>query len=605
MWWLLIICVLVPTFTDAATWHVRPADDGNGTDLKYGAADGTSYASAFDGFASIAGIAAGDTVCLPGSDEPFFERLDAGTVGVIYKGCRATHAKLWSAQGLSGNRSFNASRVLVDTAAYAWSRTAAGLWKKRIDIRPHMLWEDTTWLEPVDIDALSEEEAGALLKVGQWGVRDSGGSTYSILYRPTVTRNTPQTTVIRCDHIPNSDGTPAHMVTVKDRQTFQNIDVWGYGSVRSLTYPLLIDTSNGVTLKNMVFYRNKRGPGIGNEAVHSTISNVTLTNVSVLHSEATGLSITPGIRLTNLTVPGGSFSYTSDRVYDGKSISTTADGDGIGIGYTGGTGSNFVFKGITVSGNANVGIFYGTVSPLTVTNLAITGWVADRNTNGCFKEDTQHVRGLFTIAGFLCVNTPDGVAIDPVVVGMNGPPGGARTVTIANGTFSRNSTRSQLRITPYANTTHRIVNNVFTSNAASVNGDRGDIYILGGLMVGGETIANNYFYSRPGTHTHFSLIGTTQHYYYDDVSAARFNTDTGSTNSFLNVNPLLTSAFKPMAGSPLRRAGTSYGACTDARGRRCLDVPDIGAYQSTSGDISSARGASTQRMAAPPRARRL
>lgn len=586
--WLIVALVLIPQLVFGATWYVRPADDGNGTDLTYGAADGTTYATAFDGFASIAGLSAGDTVCLPGSDEPLFERLVASTAGVTYRGCGTTSAKLWSTQGLSGNRSFNSSRVLVNTAPYAWSLTAAGLWKKRIDVRAQMLWEDTTWLQPVDIDVLTEAAAGALLTAGQWGVRNNGDSTYSILYRPTVSTNTPTNTVIRCDHVPNSDGTPAHMITVASNQTFSHIDVWGYGSGVSLTYPLLIDTSANVTLDTMIFYRNKRGPGIGNETVPSTISNVRFTDVSVLYSEAAGMSITPGTSLVGLTVIGGSFSYTTKRQYDGQSISTSGDGDGIGIGFTGGTGSNFNFTRITANGNANAGIFFGTGSVTAVTNLTISGFTAIGNGGGCFSETAQAVLGTLSISGFLCSGTPDVANIYPIEIGEANVPAALRTVIVANGTFTGNATAGQLRMAPHVNTLFKIHNLVFTANPATVQLDRGDIWFDNIVLIGTEKFSSLYFYSRPNTHTKFSgVVG--RNYYYDIADTTGFNTEIGATNTFLNVNPLLTTDYKPQGNSPLRRAGTTYAGCADARGRPCWSPPDIGAYQSSSGDPAATR----------------
>lgn len=69
------------------------------------------------------------------------------------------------------------------------------------------------------------------------------------------------------------------------------------------------------------------------------------------------------------------------------------------------------------------------------------------------------------------------------------------------------------------------------------------------------------------------------------------NTANGVTlhGSDLTSNPLLLSDGRTQATSPLRRAGTAYGSCRDARGRVCWSPPDIGAYQSTSGDPAATR----------------
>ena len=161
---LFVLFLLIPSLANATTWYVRPANDGNGTTFTYGSNNGTSSANAFNGFPAITGIAAGDTVCLPGGDEPFFEQLVTGTAGtngnpITYSGCGATQAVIWSAQGLSGNRSFDVTPAVITTAPYAWVTVSSGFYKKRIDTRTVMLWEDATWLQPVDLSGAASEAA--------------------------------------------------------------------------------------------------------------------------------------------------------------------------------------------------------------------------------------------------------------------------------------------------------------------------------------------------------------------------------------------------------------------------------------------------------------
>jgi hypothetical protein len=72
---------------------------------------------------------------------------------------------------------------------------------------------------------------------------------------------------------------------------------------------------------------------------------------------------------------------------------------------------------------------------------------------------------------------------------------------------------------------------------------------------------------------------------------------TPQENASLNTDPLVISRVAPFnlksqPTSPLRRAGKATGLCRELRGRVCYpDRPDIGAYQSTSGDLAAPRTA--------------
>lgn len=74
---------------------------------------------------------------------------------------------------------------------------------------------------------------------------------------------------------------------------------------------------------------------------------------------------------------------------------------------------------------------------------------------------------------------------------------------------------------------------------------------------------------------------------------ANSNVGTSTGPGTITTDPafiLTTDDYRPRASSPVKRAGISTGYCVDARGRVCPpDSPNIGAYQSTSGDPAATR----------------
>ena len=563
------------------TWYVRPADDGNGTDFTYGTSDGTSPANAFDGFADIAGIAPGDTVCLPGGDEPFFERLDIGTAGragfpITYAGCGTTPAVIWSAQGLSGDRSFNCNRAATKGATYEWATVATDIYRKKIDVRPLMLWEDNTWLQPVNINALSEATILTTLQAGQWGVHDESDGTFRIYYKASVTGNSPTTTIIRCDNVPLSTGAPASDSFVRvdlPYQTFKNIEIRGH----ALTWSMRILDAHHIVLQSMLFYRNFRGPAI--DSVRAPSSDILWQDVSVLYSSGTGASITPGVGLDNINIIGGSDSYSSGATYNGSGFSTNGDGDGIGIGYEGGRMSNLLIQSIEASYNKNYGVFIGTIHPMTVTNVSLLGSRFIGNMRGCFGESTlAQTVGTLMIKGFVCQGShgPDRVAAMYFTLPFS--PSSVRSVIVANGVFTGNDNPARILYQPHRNSHYQFSNLVFTANPGNGVLDYGDLYSDKIPLIGNEIFSEIYFYSHPNqTGFRFATAGTTNYLYSVPDDLASFTTVTGATGTVLNVDPQLTSStdLRPTDTSPLRKTGTWWGDdCVDAYGRSCWVTPD-------------------------------
>lgn len=591
---ILVLLAVLPSWADAATWYVRPATDGNGTDLNYGDEDGTSSANAFDGFADITGLTAGDTVCLPGSDEPFFERLNTGTVGtasayVTYKGCGEDHALIWSAQGLSGTRSFNSSRAAVTGAAYAWSADLGqGVYRKRIDVRPRQLWEDTTWLQPVNINALSEEAVLGTLSAGQWGVRDNGDSTYLIYYRATWSGKTPSTTTIRCEDIPTSDGSTVGIVLVDlDYQTFQDIDVWGVSASTSSRSLYIVNASH-IILDDVGFYRNKEGPSIIPSSV--AITDIIWRNVNVQDSCETSVFISPVTGLTDMLVEDSEFSGAQATCYNGTDF-TAGDGDGFAIGQGGGTVSNVVLKRVVTNNNANAGIFIGTSFSMTVTNFEVYGWTADGNVRNCWSEGaTAQTAGRLIFSGFLCTGTTEPNTYTTFFFGATPPA--VRTVVVSNGTIANNSSFARISFYPHADSNYIFRNLAFVDNPGNPSSDYGDFWTRAAALIGDEVFDNISFYSLPNQNRRFARLGVAQtaYVYNSGSDFTSFATAVSGTNLTINTDPLVTSTYRLLPSSPLKRTGTQHAYCADARGRVCPpSAPNSGAYQSTSGDPAAPR----------------
>lgn len=593
---ILIMVWLVLSFqpwADAATWYVRPSTDGNGTALTYGASDGTSSANAFAGFADIAGIAAGDTVCLPGSDQPFFERLvtaTSGSVGlpVTYAGCDDTPALLWHAQAITGNRSFNSSRAAVSSAAYAWSTVSTDLYKKRIDVRPLMLWEDATWLQPVDIDQASEATIIGTLTAGQWGVRDTGGSTYAIYYKASTSAISPTTATIRVDNIPLSDGASVGVILNNGihYQVFRNIEVRG-GAAVSSHRSLWIVSSHDILLDDVLLTRNMEGPSV---TCSTACDNITFRDTRALFSSASGAFISPETGLDNLVFSGGEYSDTTGSYFNGTNF-TSGDGDGIGIGQIGGTGSNILIENVVLNRNATSAVTIGTAEAMTITNVTMRGLYMDGNHGTCFNgHNPYQIVGTLIITGFVCSNSGPTVA---AAITLQGAPPSSLAITVANGTFVNNNALSNIFFRPHANATYKFFNLVFIDGAITSASDRGDIFSDSALnLIGTEQFKDLYFYSYPNQNRSFAQLNqAATHYRYNSgTDLDSFNTAvTTGTGNVLNTDPLLTADYKTMGSSPLRRAGTVHADCRDARGRPCWLPPDIGAYQSTSGDPAATR----------------
>jgi hypothetical protein len=595
-----MLLVVVPDWAFATTWYVRPDTDGI-NDLNYGTEDGTSYANAFDGFADITGLAAGDTVCLPGGDEPFYgESLDTATSGtqsqpITYENCGTTRSLLWQSSNLTGDRSYNSSRVLVTgNAAYAWVSMGNDIYKKRIDFRPRVLWEDATWLEPMDIDAASEATILATLQPGHWGNRNNGDATFRLYYRATTAAKSPTTTTIRSNLIP---AMPFNGTVHIDRPwiVLRGIEIRGNAS-QAQPDGLQILRGTHVLVDDVYFVRNE----VGVEIIPFDTANdgTTLLNCYVLYSGKTGVSVNPfGALLSNLTIQGGSYSYSLGVHYDGTHM-VTGDGDGIGIGQAGGVINDLVIRGIRADGNYNYGIFSGTDQAYKTVRFSLIGARMTGNRRGCFSEgDDAEIEELLLVTGLDCsyslLDDKGVTAPNPTAsilfrnVASAQYPAVTRTIRLENSTFRGNVNKDRVFISQSAINTYVIQNILFEANPGNYkSADLGD-FNTNGTALTQTTFDRIYFYSLPNQAKLFARLGTgpTSYLYNSGSDLTAFTTDTGATNITINVDPLVRTDGKLAAGSPARGTGTESIYCRDARDLVCNSPPDIGAFQVLAGDI--------------------
>ncbi len=596
----------------ASCKYVRPSQDEFENDLNYGAEDGSDEANAFDGPADISGLVPGDTVCFPGSDEPFTagELLDAATVGtaaarITYVGCGADKTLFWPVSNLSGERSFNASRVLVTgDSSYNWEALGHDIYKKKIGVRANQLWEDETWLQGYHSSTHTEAQILAEIQPGQWTNRDNGDSTFRIYYRATASPKNPANTTIRSNNITRSaTGNPILRIG-KSYITFRNLEVRGWNSPVSSSPAMRIFRGSHLLLDDVKFNYNKEPFTV--EGLDTAITDIELRDVESLNNLINGVRVDPNhpldadvgtVWISDLRFIRGKYNGTMSTGYTGTATGT-GDGDGIGIGFAGGRVSDVLMEGIEASGNFNRGTFSGTTDAnYFLTNWTIKGARMDSNGRGCISEGTDaEVLGTWIISGLVCTNSRNvvaGVTYHPAIHFSSSWPAnaagafadpGTRQVYVLNSTFLGNLNNEVVNWEGHARNHIHFTNNVFWDNPGNSLTRNGDLYTINGTLQGIETFDNNWFASRIGLTSPFATLGGVT-YAYDSADSSAFDTATGAVNTTLNADPSVRWDGKTNGNSPLRRAGTPDVNCVDARVRPCWAPPDIGGYQATHGDF--------------------
>lgn len=237
--------------------------------------------------------------------------------------------------------------------------------------------------------------------------------------------------------------------------------------------------------------------------------------------------------------------------------------------------------------------------------FAVDGATAGRVTNNWIVSNTFtgfHTRSQFNGNGnFLIGNLFTDMKEDTVYSqGRNEmlqfqPYGGySDGNTVAQNTFSGNPYAPCIAFLHDAAGTvqnHVVVNNVLHNCGGTYLTGKENVALSlpTGTGIGDQIIRNNDIFNTSRAAVMF-YKGTGLTTVAGFQAACSGDTCTGN----LETNPLFVgeSNFGSQAASPLRRAGVWWGnECADVRGRPCFVPPDIGAYQSGSGDDSGVRTA--------------
>lgn len=346
----LLLCLLAGQAW-GATWYVRRALDDDRTSLTYGTGSGTSYANAFAGCAAITGTAAGDTIELD-TAETWYERCvitASGTVGayLTVRGMDGGIAHFEHTVPIDGAASFSATTTWASTG-YAWSQVSGtSVWKKTMETFPYQMTEDGALLTGVNCYADDEATALTKLTAGTFCKRNTNPDTF--YYYPTSGVVTDHALRVSAH---NDDGNPAlFYVNGSQYINLSGLDL-RYHRVNSIALPntggLGLLSPDYIRISNVTSRYNFDGISIDsgtNIEIASTVDS-SYNMGSGITVEGTTDSATTGV--TNMRIAATTnynaraFSFDTDNGY----VSNT-DGDGIGIGYTGGFGVNIRIDGAT------------------------------------------------------------------------------------------------------------------------------------------------------------------------------------------------------------------------------------------------------------------
>jgi hypothetical protein len=143
---------------------------------------------------------------------------------------------------------------------------------------------------------------------------------------------------------------------------------------------------------------------------------------------------------------------------------------------------------------------------------------------------------------------------------------------------------------------NNINGSVFDVDGATGNITAGDIAVNGASQA--ASFDANDYYSRVSLTNPWSYQGASDPDVATWNARATVGTDVSFDPLFSNDAVSMTSIadLRLQKTSTARRAGVNWGGkCIDYRGRPCWLVPDLGAYQHSSGDIPASRTAATSR----------
>lgn len=507
-----LVTILGPSWAFAADYYVRPLGGS------YGAENGTSYADAFDGFADMSGIAAGDTIYVCGAH---------------------SEALTTSTSGTSGN--------------------------------------------PIIVDGRCTDDDGSLnIGAGARNIilNDGVGEDYWTFRYLTISGGTGAGTALYCNGVTDCNGIVFEYNTVtctNAAATTQAIRirspkaVWIHhntldGSSGNCGNGIILDTAAApltTHINNIIEYNTVHGFG----GIGIRINGVNQTDVNP----------GPNYIRYNTTYDNGDGIYpvNADRLQINNNTSygnnrTNYAGEGYGLASTWCDLSLWEYNLSYSNRTKGIEVYADTLRHLTGVTIRYnqflfnpTELIAFRCTidvnNGTIAEANAYT-GVLVYANVVIGGTC-GIEIAPGVVG-----------TVANNTIVNPLLESGIYLEGDAD------NLTIRNNLCSINLALPCIRMSDAGVGASITVKSNFYDNSVAT---VLARKASTNYTVADIATL----DTGAVVG----NPLLVTDYKTQGNSTARRAGSAWADCKDARGRVCWSPPDIGAYQSTSGDPANAR----------------
>lgn len=354
---LFLILIFLSHSAVATTWYVRPALSVSGDPLTYGRGDGSTYANAWSGCSAIANVVPGDTIELD-SNVIWYERCPISVSGspsshITIRGTNGGIVRFEHTVSINSSSSFAGTNIWAATG-FPWARIAGtNVWAKTLNSYPYQATEDSTLL--IGVDCYLDDEATAVLKLtpGTFCKRNTTPNIF--YYRPTL--GSPADHNVRVS-AHNDDSKPGLFFVNQS----QYLSITGlslrFHRINSDAVPnrgaLALLSPDFLTLSNIDARNNFDGISIDSGTNIRISSSVNASQNLGSGITADGYTDAATTGLSNITISattnynGRTLQYNTNRGYE-----PNTDGDGIGIGYRGGFGSNIRIVGAAACYNGS------------------------------------------------------------------------------------------------------------------------------------------------------------------------------------------------------------------------------------------------------------
>ena len=613
MIWALLLIMLLPSWADAAvgtaavdTWYVRPtgACANNGDGLAYGCAASAGATGAFISGANVLwtatdGVDNGDTLYVCGT------HTSTLNVGSSAAGANLSPITIdFRCPSDTGSIRLITAMTEAQTAGN-WTNESGNLWYLSVS---SYTWKDPKriWLDSVEIfpgnakGDLGTREGTANAPIAQFWY-DSGNSRIYLYAtaNPSTTFSLMESLVAgaaTCAYVPicmNADANDFFEIINPDLKGGNLASFYLLGGDNIHIYGTEEDDSAcqiGAYGIRGIIITDVSSAGTGNAATNIRLHDCTIDVIAPAHfigydwqwkpSKGEGVSVVYGV--SNVSVHSNTIRNWGHAL--------------LNIAATLGTGTvvNSHFYDNTLEYTT---VEYGRCFALdgAATGRASNNYVYRNDCNGQpirsqFNGDANYVFGnLFRNQRLGTVDTTAVQSLD-----MEGYTGSvSQDNFIYNNTFLNNPYGPCISFRAGANTKsgYTVTNNLlYGCGGPQIAGAENiALYIANAASVGNQTFKNNYIYSTGQTSTvYYKATGATTVAAFQSACSG----DTCSGNSATDPEIGSLTDGRTGASSPLRGAGLFWGVlCGDARGRPCWLPPDIGAYQSSSGDPAGPRAA--------------